>query len=68
LPPPSGAPSFLSAVTPPRRRRTMSSNHCRLSLRVALQMVFSQKTSPLTFQMADFATQKILKKTKKVYS
>ncbi len=38
LPLPSGAPSFLSAVTPPRRRHTMSSNRGRLSLRVALQI------------------------------
>ena len=41
FPPPLGAPSFLSAVTPPRRRRTMSSNLGQLSLRVTLQMVFS---------------------------
>ena len=40
LPPPSGAPSFLSAVAP-RRRRATSSNREQLSLRVALQMVFS---------------------------
>jgi hypothetical protein len=68
LPPLSGAPSFLS------RNRELPLLYCcgcsllSLSVIVVVDWGALKKTSPLTFQMANFETQQILKKNKKVYS